>query len=197
MRGGFSPGVLFSHLSFAGKEAGLCRALSPEKSFAPMQHVDSPAKSQGEGSAMPNRPCRFLSEQSDLSTFSPSLMFLPSVHLKGEICSIGKQFFIIAVAGSPASAESRACQRSQSTTFASNTHWDVISCGSQQKMSYKGFNPSSSFPKAAVKAEAVGEMVSASRLLITVCLQSGKPELKNLGNPNLSISRPDSVLFCP
>lgn len=43
----------------------------------------------------------------------------------------------------------------------------------------------------------MGEMVSASRLLITECLQSWKPELKILGNPNLSTSRPDSVLFCP
>lgn len=60
-----------------------------------------------------------------------------------------------------------------------------------------GFNPSSSLPRIAIKAQAMGEMVSASRLLITACLQSWKPELKILGNPNLNSSRPDSVLFCP
>ena len=101
----------------------------------------------------------------------------------------------IADARSPASAESRARQRSQSTTFTSNAHWQAISCGSQQKMSCKGFNPSSSFPKIAVKTQAMGETVSASRLLITACLQTWKPELKTLGNRNLNISGPDSVLF--
>lgn len=52
-------------------------------------------------------------------------------------------------------------------------------------------------PRIAIKAQAMGEMVSASRLLITECLQSWKPELKILGNPNLNASRPHSVLFCP
>lgn len=60
-----------------------------------------------------------------------------------------------------------------------------------------GFNPSSSLPRIAIKAQAMGEMVSASRLLITACLQSWKPELKVLGNPNLNTPRPDPVLFCP
>lgn len=60
-----------------------------------------------------------------------------------------------------------------------------------------GFSPSSSLPRIAIKAQAMGEMVSASRLLITACLQSWKPELKILGNPNLDTSRPASVLFCP
>lgn len=57
MRAGFGPGVLFPRLSFAGKEVEFCSALSLEKSFAPVQHVGSPAKSRGEASAMPNGPC--------------------------------------------------------------------------------------------------------------------------------------------
>lgn len=61
-------------------------------------------------------------------------------------------------------------------------------------MSYKGFSPFSSFPKIAAKTQAMGEMVSASRLLITACLQTWKPELKTLGNPNLGISRLGIVL---
>lgn len=105
-----------------------------------------------------------------------------------------KQFCTAADAHSPVRAKSRACQRSQSTAFTSNARWQVISHGFQQKM---GFNPSSSLPRIAIKAQAMGEMVSASRLLITACLQSWKPELKILGNPNLNTSRPDSVLFCP
>lgn len=60
MRAGFGPGILFPHLSFAGKEAEFRSALSLEKSFAPVQRVGSPAKSQGEVSAMPNGPRRFL-----------------------------------------------------------------------------------------------------------------------------------------
>lgn len=64
-------------------------------------------------------------------------------------------------------------------------------------MSCRGFNPSSFFPKTAVKTQAMGETVSASRLLITACLQTWKTELKTLGNPNLNISRPDLVLLYP
>lgn len=60
MRAGFGPGVLFPHLSFAGKETEFHSALSLEKSFAPVQRVGNPAKSQREVSAMPNGPCRFL-----------------------------------------------------------------------------------------------------------------------------------------
>jgi len=69
MRAGFGPGVLFPHLSYAGKEAEFHSALSLEKSFAPVQCVGSPAKLQGEVAAMPNGPCRFLIKQSHLGTF--------------------------------------------------------------------------------------------------------------------------------
>lgn len=57
MRAGFGPEVLFPYLSFAGKEAQFRSALSLEKSFAPVQHVGSPVKSQGEVFAVPNGPC--------------------------------------------------------------------------------------------------------------------------------------------
>lgn len=57
MRAGFGPEVLFPYLSFAGKEAQFHSPLSLEKSFAPVQHVGSPAKSQGEVFVVPNRPC--------------------------------------------------------------------------------------------------------------------------------------------
>lgn len=57
MRAGFGPEVLFSYLSFAGKEAQFRSALSLEKSFAPVQHVGSPAKSQGGVFTVPNGPC--------------------------------------------------------------------------------------------------------------------------------------------
>lgn len=60
MRAGFGPVVLFPHLPFSGKEAEFCSAWSLEKPFAPVHRVDSPAKSQGEASMMPNRPHRFL-----------------------------------------------------------------------------------------------------------------------------------------
>lgn len=46
MRAGFAPRVLFPHLSIAGKETEFRSALSLEKSFAPVQHVGSPAKLQ-------------------------------------------------------------------------------------------------------------------------------------------------------
>lgn len=57
MRAEFGPEVLFPYLSFAGKEAQFHSPLSLEKSFAPVQHVGSPAKSQGEVFMVPNRPC--------------------------------------------------------------------------------------------------------------------------------------------
>lgn len=57
MRAGFGPDILFLYLSFAGKEAQFPSALSLEKSFAPVQHVGSPAKSQGEVFTVPNGPC--------------------------------------------------------------------------------------------------------------------------------------------
>lgn len=146
MRAGFGPEVLFPYF-FCWKRGSVLLCFVPGEVICTCAACRQPCQIAGRSVHGAKRALLisylaipFLAHFS----FLPSLWCAYSAHLKGGLCSIWEQFSTAADAHSPARAKSRARQRSQSTAFASNARWQVISHGFQQKM---GFSPSSSPPQ--------------------------------------------------